>query len=543
MIKYKIKEYIKKSLQQLDIDFDNIIIQDPRNHIDVDYATNIAMQLSKKLHKTPSEIATEIANQMILLNDDFFEKITVAQPGFINFKVNPNEYSKKLSLILEEGNAYGQSDKGRDKKALIEFVSANPTGPLTIGHGRGAIIGEFASKILEWNGYTVEREYYFNNAGRQMRVLAKSVYARYQEKLKKAFTFPEDGYKGDYIYDIADSLIDKYSDKYADSDNLDFIKDYSEKIIFEEIKITLKKIGISFNNFFNENELYDNKEIYKIIDSLKAKGLIYENEGATWFKATELGLNQDRVLVKSTGEPTYRLPDMAYHKNKFERDYDIIIDVFGADHLDAYPDVLGVCKTLGYDTTKIKVLVHQFVTIQEDGKPIKMSTRKANFISLDNLIDEVGSDVVKYFFAMRGINSHLNFDLNLAKDESDQNPVFYIQYAYARAINILNKTGEEPLSIENFNYKLLNQEQETILIKSLLQFPELIYKAPDSMEPQLLANYLMDIASQFHHYYAKHKVITDDKELSLARSVLITAIKQVLYNGLTILNISAPEKM
>ena len=543
MIKNKIKEYIKKSLQHLDIDFNNIIIQDPRNHKDVDYATNIAMQLSKKVHKAPAEIATEIANKMNSLNDNFFEKITVAQPGFINFKVNSTEYLKNLSLILKKGNTYGQSNKGENKKALIEFVSANPTGPLTIGHGRGAIIGEFASKILEWNGYKVEREYYFNNAGRQMRILAESVYARYQEKLKKDFTFPDDGYKGEYIYDIADSLIDKYSDKYADSDNLDFIKDYSEKIIFEEIKITLKKVGISFNNFFNENELYNNKEIYKIIDSLKAKELIYVEEGATWFKATKLGLSQDRVLIKSSGEPTYRLPDMAYHKNKFERDYDIIIDVFGADHLDAYPDVLGVCKTLGYDTSKIKVLVHQFVTIQEDGKPIKMSTRKANFISLDNLIDEVGSDVVKYFFAMRGINSHLNFDLNLAKDESDQNPVFYIQYAYARAISILNKTEEDPLSIENFNYKLLDKKQETILIKSLLLFPELVYKAPDNMEPQLIANYLIDIASQFHHYYAKHKVITDNKDLSLARSVLVAAIKQVLYNGLTILNISTPEKM
>lgn len=543
MIKDKIKEYIKKSLQQLNIDFDNIIVQDPRNHKDVDYATNIAMQLTKKLHKAPADIATEIATQMKSLNDNFFEKITVAQPGFINLKINPDEYSKKLSLILEKGSTYGKSDKGKNKRALIEFVSANPTGPLTIGHGRGAIIGEFASKILEWNGYAVEREYYFNNAGRQMRLLAESVYARYQEKLKKDSTFPDDGYKGEYIYDIANSLIDQYSDKYSDSNNLDFIKDYSEKMIFEEIKDTLKKIGISFNNFFNENELYNNKEIYKIIDSLKEKDLIYNKDGATWFKATELGLNQDRVLIKSTEEPTYRLPDMAYHKNKFERDYDIIVDVFGADHLDAYPDVVGVCKVLGYDTSKIKVLVHQFVTVQEDGKPIKMSTRKANFISLDNLIDEVGSDVVKYFFAMRGINSHLNFDLNLAKDESDQNPVFYIQYAYARAINILNKAEPNFLSIENFDYKLLNQKQETMLIKSLLQFPELIYKASDSMEPQLVTNYLTDIASQFHHYYAKHKVITDDKELSLARLILVTAIKQVLYNGLTILNISAPEKM
>ena len=544
MIKEKIRRKIELALQELQIKGSNVIVQNPRNQQNIDYATNIAMLLSKKLNKSPSNIATDIINKIKNKDDGFFDVITIAGPGFINFKINPKQYLKNLNFIIEQGTNYGRSKIGGGQKALVEFVSANPTGPLTIGHGRGAIIGEFASTILDWNGYQVEREYYFNNAGRQMRVLAESVYARYKESLNQESEFPEDGYKGEYIHNIAKELKNKHSNEFLKSKNLDFIKNYSEIIIFEKIKKTLKKIGIIFDHFFNENELYKNKEIYKIIDTLKEKKLVYEKDGATWFKASDLGLNQDRVLIKSSGEPTYRLPDIAYHKNKFDRNYDLIVDVFGADHLDAYPDVLGACEALGYDKSKVTVLVHQFVTIQDGGKPIKMSTRKANFISLDDLIDEVGADVVKYFFAMRGMNSHLNFDLGLAKDESDQNPVFYIQYAYARIINILNKAEAEGLSLDEcFNYALLNSKEEIMITKTLLTFPDLIKKAGSSMEPQLIANYLMDIASSFHHYYAVHKVITDKKDLSIARLNLINAVRQVLYNGLTILNISTPNKM
>ena len=544
MIKEKIRRKIELALQELQIKGSNVIVQNPRNQQNIDYATNIAMLLSKKLNKSPSNIAIDIINKIKNKDDGFFDVITIAGPGFINFKINPKQYLKNLNFIIEQGTNYGRSKIGGGQKALVEFVSANPTGPLTIGHGRGAIIGEFASTILDWNGYQVEREYYFNNAGRQMRVLAESVYARYKESLNQESEFPEDGYKGEYIHNIAKELKNKHSNEFLKSKNLDFIKNYSEIIIFEKIKKTLKKIGIIFDHFFNENELYKNKEIYKIIDTLKEKKLVYEKDGATWFKASDLGLNQDRVLIKSSGEPTYRLPDIAYHKNKFDRNYDLIVDVFGADHLDAYPDVLGACEALGYDKSKVTVLVHQFVTIQDGGKPIKMSTRKANFISLDDLIDEVGADVVKYFFAMRGMNSHLNFDLGLAKDESDQNPVFYIQYAYARIINILNKAEAEGLSLDEcFNYALLNSKEEIMITKTLLTFPDLIKKAGSSMEPQLIANYLMDIASSFHHYYAVHKVITDKKDLSIARLNLINAVRQVLYNGLTILNISTPNKM
>ncbi len=544
MIKEEIKRDVEKALESLSIDSKNVIIQEPRNHDDVDYATNIALIASKRHNKNPMEIAQDIANTMKTTNNDYYLAITIAKPGFINFKLNSRQYLKRLVSILKSGNEFGKSNIGNSKKALVEFVSANPTGPLTIGHGRGAIIGEFASNILDWNGFTVEREYYFNNAGRQMRKLAESVQSKYLDTFNIKNDFPEDGYQGEYISTIAQEMKKDFSKKFIEENKIDYIKNYAEEKIFNKIKFTLKKLQIEFDNFFNEKDLYDNKAIFKIIESLKKEGLVYEKDGATWFSATKLGLTQDRVLIKSSGEPTYRLPDMAYHQDKFNRNYDLIIDVFGADHLDAYPDVLAVCEHLGNDTKKMRVLVHQFVTIQEDGKPVKMSTRKANFISLDDLINEVGADVVKYFFSMRGINSHLNFDLNLAKDQSDQNPVFYIQYAYARSVNIIYKSKDTGLySIDDFDFNQLSKPEEINLIKCLLKFPELIIKSSDDLEPQLIANYLMEIASKFHQYYAKHKVVSDNKELSIARTILVDATRQILFNGLTVLGLSTPNKM
>ena len=544
MIKEEIKRDVEIALESLSIDSKNVIVQEPRNHDDVDYATNIALIASKHHNKNPMDIAQDILNTMKSANNDYYLAITIAKPGFINFKLNSKQYLKRLVSILKSGNEFGKSNIGNNKRALIEFVSANPTGPLTIGHGRGAIIGEFASNILDWNGFTVEREYYFNNAGRQMRKLAESVQSKYLDTFNIKNDFPEDGYQGEYISTIAQEMKKDFSKKFIEENKIDDIKNYAEEKIFNKIKLTLKNLQIEFDNFFNEKDLYDNKAIFKIIESLKKEGLVYEKDGATWFSATKLGLTQDRVLIKSSGEPTYRLPDMAYHQDKFNRNYDLIIDVFGADHLDAYPDVLAVCKHLGNDTKKMRVLVHQFVTIQESGKPVKMSTRKANFISLDDLINEVGADVVKYFFSMRGINSHLNFDLNLAKDQSDQNPVFYIQYAYARSVNIINKSKDTGLySIDDFDFNQLSKPEEINLIKCLLKFPELIIKSSDDLEPQLIANYLMETASKFHQYYAKHKVVSDNKELSIARTILVDATRQILFNGLTVLGLSTPNKM
>ena len=321
-------------------------------------------------------------------------------------------------------------------------------------------------------------------------------------------------------------------------------KDSAESHIFKDIKSTLNRLGLNFDSFFNEHTLYQSGEIENVINILRDKNLIYEKDGATWFSAKKVGRENDRVLIKSSGEPTYRLPDIAYHKDKFNRNYDLIVDVFGADHMDAYPDVMAAIDNLDCDSKKMRVLIHQFVTIIREGKPVKMSTRKANFVTLDELIDEVGADVVRYFFIMRGMNSHLNFDLDLAKNQSDENPVFYLQYAHARVCNII-KRGEafDHLLNPNCNLSLLDKEIEHQLIQKLSEFPEIIERAHYSLEPQTVANYLHELATIFHRYYAQEKVITDDKELTAARLILVESTRIVFLNGLTMLGISAPERM
>ena len=514
-----------------------ISIEKPKNKDHGDLSTNIALLLTKKIKKNPLEICDELKNELI--KSDLFESIEIAKPGFINFKLAISSLTESLNKIIELNNNYGQNKSGKSKKVLVEFVSANPTGPLTVGHGRGAIIGDVVSNILIWNGYKVDREYYYNNAGRQMRILGESLKARYYELLNKNYDFPDDGYKGDYIKDIANSLVKEHNDSLLNESD-DFFKNNAEKYIFNQIKNTLSKIGLKFNNYFNEKTLYDNKKIFDVVKKLKDKKLIYEKENATWFKATDIGMDSDRVLIKSTGEPTYRLPDIAYHVTKFERGYDLCVDVFGADHMDAYPDVLAAIEQLGFNKENVKVIIHQFISILEDDEIVKMSTRKGNFITLEKLINDVGVDVVRYFFIMRSINSHLNFDLKLAKEKSDKNPIFYIQYAHARISTILNQNN----NIENPDLSLLNHEQEIKLIYLLIEFEDLILKLSTNLEPQLLANYLFNLATKFHKYYSTCRIINDDNyELTKSRLYLIKAIKITLSNGLDILGISSPERM
>tara|TARA_B110000116_G_C16787565_1_gene561828 strand:- start:1593 stop:2714 length:1122 start_codon:yes stop_codon:yes gene_type:complete len=373
-----------------------------------------------------------------------------------------------------------------------------------------------------------------------MRILGESVKSRYFEILDKneKFDFPEDGYQGDYIKEIAKEIIN--TDNNISINKIDIFKDVAEKYIFKDINNTLKNLGITFDSFFNENTLYENKSIYKVIDKLKTKKLIYEKDGATWFEGTKVGRENDRVLIKKTGEPTYRLPDMAYHINKLNRNFDLCVDIFGADHMDAYPDVLEVVKQLGYDQARIKVLIHQFISILKNGKQVKMSTRKATYITLDELIDEVGSDVVRYFFIMRSLNSHLNFDLDIAKEKSEKNPIFYIQYAYARIMTILTKND---IDLKKYDLSLINNDGEIKLINKLIDFKNVVKKINTNMEPQILATYLLELSSMFHKYYAKNRIINECKELSKSRLVFIKSISIVLKNGLTILGISAPNKM
>ena len=536
----QLTEALIKSLSSLEYPENNIQLSPPNNSEFGDLSTNVALTLSKDLKQNPMNIGKAIVDNLSL-PEDLIDDVTISQPGFINFKISDKYYYNILNEIIDD-NKYGRGKSGENKTANVEFVSANPTGPLTIGHGRNAVLGDCIANILEWNGFNVTREYYYNDAGRQMRILGQSVEARYFELLDKEFKFPEDGYEGDYIIEIANSIIESHGKELIKDDSI--FQSEAEKSIFEEINETLKKIGISFDQFTNEKTFYDNGDIDQLLDDLKNKNLIYEKDDATWFKTTELGKEQDRVYIKSTGEPTYRLPDTAYHRDKVNREYDLIVDVFGADHLDTYPDVLLALNALGLNTDHIRVLLYQFVTLLRGGKKVKMSTRKATFVTLNELIKEVGSDVVRYFFIMRGVNSHLNFDLDLATDQSDKNPVYYLQYAHARICNII-KHGDSMGILKNSecNPSLLNHPSEIALLKQLEKFPEIIYNAHLSLEPHNIANFLHEIANRFHKYYADCRIISEDEELTNARLTLSTATKTVIGNGLKLLGITAPEKM
>tara|TARA_B100001105_G_scaffold173721_1_gene140006 strand:+ start:5222 stop:6847 length:1626 start_codon:yes stop_codon:yes gene_type:complete len=536
----QLTEALIKSLSSLEYPEKNIQLSPPNNSEFGDLSTNVALTLSKDLKQNPMNIGKAIVDNLSL-PEDLIDEVTISQPGFINFKISNKYYYNILNEIIDN-NKYGRGKSGENKTANVEFVSANPTGPLTIGHGRNAVLGDCIANILEWNGFNVTREYYYNDAGRQMRILGQSVEARYFELLDKEFKFPDDGYEGDYIIEIAKSIIESHGKELIKDDSI--FQSEAEKSIFEEIKETLKRIRISFDQFTNEKTFYDNGDIDQLLDDLKNKNLIYEKDDATWFKTTKLGKEQDRVYIKSTGEPTYRLPDTAYHRDKVNREYDLIVDVFGADHLDTYPDVLLALNALGLNTDHIRVLLYQFVTLLRGGEKVKMSTRKATFVTLNELIKEVGSDVVRYFFIMRGVNSHLNFDLDLAKDQSDKNPVYYLQYAHARICNII-KHGDSMGILKNSecNPSLLNHPSEIALLKQLEKFPETVYNSHLSLEPHNIANFLHEIANRFHKYYADCRIISEDEELTNARLTLSTATKTVIGNGLKLLGITAPEKM
>ena len=544
-MKNKFLDILSSTLLDLNFPVDNVIIQIPKNTNHGDFTTNYPMINSKKIGKSPIDIAKDIVEEIQKKSNPFIEKIEFVPPGFINVKINKTSFSDELPKIVKANTAYGKNNDGNGKRVLVEFVSANPTGPLTIGHGRNAILGDSICKILEWNGYEIQREYYFNNAGRQMRLLGKSVYARYMELLGSALKIPEGGYEGKYIKEIAQQVLDEHGESLIKDKENPIFKESAESYIFNDITKTLDKIGIHFDTFFNENTLYKNNEINNVIEELKTKKLVYEKDGAIWFKGSALGRITDKVIVKSSGEPTYRLPDIAYHKDKYNRGYDLMIDVFGADHLDAYPDVLAATEALGFDRGKIRVLIHQFVTILKNGKPVKMSTRKANFITLDELIDEVSPDVTRFFFIMRSMNTHLNFDIDLAKEQSDVNPVFYIQYAHARCCNII-KRFDEDLG-EEINSDTLNQltnKLEVKIISKLLEFPDVVKKCMITLEPQNISNYLNELASTFHSYYAKERVFDPENlSLSKARLYLIDSIRIVIRNGLSLLGVSSPKKM
>lgn len=552
-IKQHIQEAIKNALSEMRLQLDDMAsveLSVPKQKDHGDLASNIVLALASQLKQNPRMLAQDLVKHLHL-DSDLVRKVEIAGPGFINFTLNNQFIYDGLLEILKKQDEYGKSDWGEQKRTQVEFVSANPTGPLTIGHGRQAVLGDTIARLLEASGHDVVREYYFNDAGRQMRVLGDSVRLRYLEISGEPIDFPEDYYQGEYIREIARQAYNDKGEslKLSDEEGC-YFRDLAETVIFQDIKTTLERMNIRFDLFYNEKSLYETGKIDAVVKALRDRNLAYDLDGAVWLKATELGLEQDRVIIKSTGEPTYRLPDIAYHKDKMDRGFDLVIDIFGADHIATYPDVLAGIQALGYDPGKIKVLIHQFVTLTEGKEKIKMSTRKANFVTLDELIDEVGTDVVRYFFLNRSMSSHLNFDLSLAKTQSDENPVYYVQYAHARICSILRHAEEQGYNTnDSGDAKLLKSEEELDLIKALLDFPRVIADAARQFEPQRITTYLESLATFYHRFQHTGKVddsmrvVTKNKDITQARLMLCQATKIVLANGLTVLGISKPEKM
>ncbi len=520
-------------------------LEEPKQAAHGDFATNLALVIAGREKKKPREVAAQLV-ELIGANEPLVDRCEIAGPGFVNFFLRHSVWQGVLPEVCGQDEKYGLGTVGQGRKVLVEFVSANPTGPLSVGHGRQAVLGDAIARLLTATGHAVTREYYYNDAGRQMRVLGESTRARYLELLGLPSQFPEDGYQGEYIRDIARSLIDEYDDSLKGTKEITVFKEAAERAIFADINSTLERLGIFFDNYYNEHSLYDSGLIDEVVAALRAKGLVYDQDGAVWFKATQFGLDQDRVIIKSSGEPTYRLPDIAYHREKFRRGFDWMVDIFGSDHIATVPDVLAGVAALGYDPKKVTVVLHQFVTLMREGKQVKMSTRKANFVTVDELIDEVGTDVVRFFFLMRKADSQLEFDLDLATQQSQENPVYYMQYGHARLSSINRKAGEKGVArgeLAAADLSLLKEPEELGLLKMLAAWPAQVENAALELEPHRVIFFMQEVAAQFHSYYNKQRIISEDLELSRARLWLAEGLRIVLRNGLQLIGVGAPETM
>ena len=556
-----------------------IIIDRARDAQHGDFASNLALVLAKPAQLNPRELAIKII--AALPQDEAVTKVEIAGPGFINFFINPDSQYQIVSQIHAQGNAYGLSKVGADKKVQVEFVSANPTGPLHVGHGRGAAYGSVVADLLEAVGFNVHREYYVNDAGRQMDILAASVWLRYLEACGEVLTFPSNAYRGDYVREIAKDIYANASNEYrrpielvlentpldeADGGDKDLYIDaiiertktllgsqYREffqiglENILDDIKDDLEEFGVNYQQWFSERDLMDDGSVQKALARLEAGGHLYQQEGATWFASSQLGDEKDRVVIRENGQYTYFASDIAYHMNKLDRGFDQIIDIWGADHHGYVPRVKAAIQALGADASKLKVLLVQFAVLYRGEERVQMSTRSGEFVTLRELRSEVGKDAARFFYVMRRSEQHMDFDLKLATSKSNENPVFYVQYAHARVCSVLRQLDEKgfrreiALGMENLN--LLNEEHEISLLGTLERYPEVLEKAALQYEPHLLIHYLRDLAHEFHTYYNAHQFLVEDAAVRNARLNLVCAIKQVLANGLNLLNINTPESM
>ena len=512
-----------------------------------DLTTPVAFRLAKLAKEKPSRIAEELLNlfqKQDLMKEKLVSRWEVAGGGFINFFVPSSLLAGCLIEIHKQDKNFGRSEFGQKKKVLIEFVSANPTGPLTIAHGRQAVIGDALARILEATGFQVTKEYYLNDTGRQIGLLGESLWARYQALFGKEVPIPEEGYQGEYLKGIAQKLRKEKGEALANKNKPEAVREcteYAVKEILEGIVEDLKTVRVEFDSYYSERSLREKKMVEKAVEALRKKDFIFEEGGALWFRSTRLGDDKDRVLRKQTGDYTYLAPDIAYHWTKFERGFERLINLWGPDHHGYIPRIRAACEALGFKAQQLKVLIVQLVTLYRQGQPVRMSTRSGEFVTLRELFEEAGIDATRFFFLLRRVESHLDFDLDLAKMQSDENPVYYLQYAHARISGIL-KFAEREIDL-SANLARFVAPEEIDLMKKLQGYPQSLVQAAESLEPYRVVEYLRELAMQFHKFYALHRVVTEDQELTAARLLLVDSVRKVLRNGLAVLGISHPEKM
>jgi len=586
-MKTHIAQLIELSLQQLQqqgslpADIKPVIkIDRTRDKAHGDFACNIAMMLAKQANTNPRELAGKIVD--CLPEDGEISKTEIAGPGFINFFLASGSYQQVITEIRSRGSSYGSSKVGEGQSVQVEFVSANPTGPLHVGHGRGAAYGASVADLLEAVGFKVHREYYVNDAGRQMDILAASVWLRYLDLSGESIVFPVNGYKGDYVWDIAATLHRENGDNYRHASDVVFAdipadeinggdkeehidalilrakkllgdKQYNEvfelglNTILDEIRHDLEDFGVVYQDWYSERSLTRSGAVDNAIERLKLSGHVYEKNGALWFSSTDYGDEKDRVIVRDNGQSTYFASDIAYHAEKLERGFDRVIDVWGADHHGYVPRVKAALKALGDDDSKLDVLLVQFAILYRGGEKAQMSTRSGEFVTLKELRREVGNDAARFFYVMRKCEQHMDFDLDLAKSQSSDNPVYYIQYAHARVCSVLRQLDEKGLQRDEqrgqSHLDLLTEAHEEDLMIAMAKYPEVVEKAALSHEPHQVAHYLRDLANSLHTYYNAHVFLVDEEKLRDARLNLIEAARQVLANGLELLGVSAPEVM
>ena len=540
-IKQKIKEIISCTLKELEIDFDDdkIVVEVPKNRDNGDFSSNIAMQLTRVLGDNPRNIASKLVD--VISKNEKIEKVEIAGPGFINIYLKDEYVFSGIANIIKEEDNYGKSTIGNNEKVDIEFVSANPTGILHLGTARGAAYGSNLANIMSFAGFDVTKEYYINDAGNQINNLGISVKERYKGLCGEKENIPEDGYYGSEIIDIAKSIKDEYEDKKLDED-LEFFKKIAVDYLLNIIKTDLANFGVTFDVWTSEKAIRAKGRIEESLKILKEKGLIFEQDGAKWLKTTVYGDDKDSVLVKADGSYTYLVPDIAYHLDKFDRGFDSLVDVFGADHHSYVSRLKASIEALGYDKDKLEVRLLQMVRLLRDGEIVKMSKRTGGNITISELVEEIGMDAARYFFGARSLDGQMDFDINLALKQSSDNPFFYVGYAHARISSILEDAKTKGLEINTNIKNIIDVDSKALLLK-VYEFTGVVETAAIKKEPHLITNYVYELASMFHNYYGKHRILTDDKVISSENLGLIKTVKITIKNALRLIGVSAPNKM